>query len=209
MHFADPNGEIQTVSQSTPLWPAAVVAGIKTGAWVSAKKQATLTALALDLDGKPRAGVPLEITGVLEAAQLASQAHGRRLLCVRQHSTDAQGAGHGCAAASRDARGLLLCEAEFNDAGEVGADRAGQRRRRTPGAGRGHGLGRRRRASSGSAPATTTASTCCPKRSSYQPGETARVPGAHAVPLGDRAGRGRTRRRHRNAGGQLSGTTRR
>ncbi|MET0964736.1 MAG: MG2 domain-containing protein, partial [Noviherbaspirillum sp.] len=79
MQFADPNGEIQTVSQATPLWPAAVVAGIKTGAWISVNKRATLAALALDLDGKPRRRAAGN-QGDPREAQFPPQAHGRRLL---------------------------------------------------------------------------------------------------------------------------------
>ncbi|MDB5759969.1 MAG: alpha-2-macroglobulin, partial [Burkholderia sp.] len=130
MHFADPNGEIQTVSQSTPLWPAAVIAGIKTGPWVAAKKQATLTALALDLDGKPRAGVPLEITGVLKQRS----SHRKRMVggfYAYEDSSTTRELGRLCSGKS-DARGLLQCDAVFNDGGEVvltalASDDAGRR----------------------------------------------------------------------------------
>ncbi|MEO8837546.1 MAG: MG2 domain-containing protein, partial [Herbaspirillum sp.] len=61
MTFADLNGEIQTISTVSTLSPSALVVGIKSSDWVSLKKKANLTALALDLNGKPQAGVMLEI----------------------------------------------------------------------------------------------------------------------------------------------------
>ncbi|MDY0107870.1 MAG: MG2 domain-containing protein, partial [Giesbergeria sp.] len=45
--YADPNGEVQTLRSTTPLWPAAVLAGIKTEGWVSARQKIRFQALAL------------------------------------------------------------------------------------------------------------------------------------------------------------------
>ena len=117
MHFADPNGEIQTVSQSTPLWPAALVAGIRADSWAALKKNATLTAVAVDLDGKPRAGVPLEITGALKQRN----AHRKRMVggfYAYEENTSSRDLGRLCSGKS-DARGMLQCEIGFNDTGEV------------------------------------------------------------------------------------------
>jgi uncharacterized protein YfaS (alpha-2-macroglobulin family) len=130
MTFADPNGEIQTVSQTIPVWPAAVVAGIRGGSWISAKKRATLTALALDLDGKPRAGVPLEIRGSLEQ----TNSHRKRMVGgFYAYEIDKVGKDLGrlCSGKS-DARGLLQCEVELGATGEVkltaiAADDAGRK----------------------------------------------------------------------------------
>jgi uncharacterized protein YfaS (alpha-2-macroglobulin family) len=54
--YADPNGEVQTLRSTSTLWPAGVIAGIKTEGWVSAAQQIRFQALALDLAGKPQAG---------------------------------------------------------------------------------------------------------------------------------------------------------
>lgn len=132
MHFADPNGEIQTVSQSTPLWPAAVVAGIRTGNWATMKKNTTLSAVALDLDGKPRAGVPLEISGTLKQRS----SHRKRMVggfYAYENSSTSRDLGRLCSGKS-DARGLLQCDAGFSDTGEVvltaqATDDAGRRAR--------------------------------------------------------------------------------
>src|SRR5690606_22375154 len=59
--YADPNGEVQTLSHASTLWPAAVVAGIQAEGWVSASRKIRFQALALGLDGKPAPGVALEV----------------------------------------------------------------------------------------------------------------------------------------------------
>ena len=130
MTFADPNGEIQTVSQAIPLWPAAVAAGIMTGAWIPVKQRVTLTALALDLEGKPRAGVPLDIHGALEQ----TKSHRKRMVggfYAYEQDKVSKDLGRLCGGKS-DARGLLQCEAKFDAAGEVkltatASDDAGRR----------------------------------------------------------------------------------
>ena len=132
MHFADPNGEIQTVSQTTPLWPAAVAAGIRAGNWVALKNNSTLTAVALDLDGKPRAGVPLEISGMLKQRS----SHRKRMVggfYAYEDSSVERDLGRLCSGKS-DARGMLRCDAGFSDTGEVvltalATDDAGRRAR--------------------------------------------------------------------------------
>jgi len=61
LEYADPNGEIQTVSTTTPWWPANVVLGLKKGNWVRAGTRHTLTFQAVDPQGRPLAGVPVEV----------------------------------------------------------------------------------------------------------------------------------------------------
>ena len=61
MTYNDPNGEAQTVASTLRLWPSAVVPGIRTGSWASARGKVNLTALALDTTGKPLKGQALEV----------------------------------------------------------------------------------------------------------------------------------------------------
>ena len=68
--YADPNGEVQTLRSTQTLWPAGVVAGIKTEGWVSARQKIRFQALALQHNGKPAADAALQV-----------QAVGRRLDC--------------------------------------------------------------------------------------------------------------------------------
>jgi hypothetical protein len=52
--YADPNGEVQTLRSTSTLWPAGVIAGIKTEGWVSSSQQIRFQALALDLPASRR-----------------------------------------------------------------------------------------------------------------------------------------------------------
>ncbi|WP_066156946.1 alpha-2-macroglobulin family protein [Hydrogenophaga pseudoflava] len=115
--YADPNGETQTLRHVTTLWPAAVVAGIKTEGWVSTRQQARFQALALTLDGKPAANVPLEVRASVRTTTTTR----KRMVggfYTYDNKTTSKDLGSVCSGKS-DARGLLLCEAELDDAGEV------------------------------------------------------------------------------------------
>jgi hypothetical protein len=59
--YADPNGEQQTLSSRHTLWPAGVLVGIRTDDWASVGHKIQVQALALDLQGKPKAGVALSV----------------------------------------------------------------------------------------------------------------------------------------------------
>ncbi len=61
--FADPNGEVQTVSQRVNLWPAAVVAGVRARSWVAARGRVALQAVVLDTNGQPQAGRAISVIG--------------------------------------------------------------------------------------------------------------------------------------------------
>lgn len=117
MTFADPNGEIQTISTVSPLSPSALVVGIKTSDWVSLKKKANLTALALDLHGKPQAGVALEILGV--ANQTLS--HRKRMVggfYAYENTHTRKELGKLCSGKT-DGRGMLHCSVELRESGNV------------------------------------------------------------------------------------------
>ncbi|MFP8781308.1 alpha-2-macroglobulin family protein [Hydrogenophaga sp. RWCD_12] len=115
--YADPNGETQTLRHVTTLWPAAVVAGIKTEGWVSTRQQARFQALALTLDGKPAANVALEVRASVKTTTTTR----KRMVggfYTYDNKTESKDLGSLCSGKS-DARGLLLCEAKLDDAGEV------------------------------------------------------------------------------------------
>jgi alpha-2-macroglobulin len=61
--FADPNGEVQTVSQRVNLWPAAVVAGVRARSWVAARGRVALQAVVMDTAGQPLAGRAISVIG--------------------------------------------------------------------------------------------------------------------------------------------------
>ncbi|MDI1268670.1 MAG: MG2 domain-containing protein [Polaromonas sp.] len=115
--YADPNGEVQTIRSVSTLWPAAVVAGIKTEGWVSSSQKIRFQALALDLAGKPAAGVPLEVKAV---ARIVTTSRKRMVggFYTYDNKTDIKDLGSVCSGKS-DSRGLLLCEARLGEPGEV------------------------------------------------------------------------------------------
>ena len=115
--FNDPNGEVQTVSSTVAVWPAAVVPGIRTGGWAAQRGRARLTALALDTAGRPVQGQALAVRGRLV------QPIGTRKRLVGgfyayEHRTDVQDLGVLCSGRS-DERGRLDCDATLSSAGQV------------------------------------------------------------------------------------------
>lgn len=115
--FADPNGEIQTIRGDATLWPAALATGIKAGQWVSVGNAVPVQALAVDLQGKPRAGVALEIRGV---ARLMSSSRKRMVggFYAYDNHTETKDLGTLCSGKSDD-HGLVSCDAKLKDAGNV------------------------------------------------------------------------------------------
>nr|WP_260602699.1 MG2 domain-containing protein [Variovorax sp. MHTC-1] len=115
--YSDPNGEVQTLRSVQTLWPAAVIAGIKTEGWVSTSQKLKFQALALDLAGKPQEGVTLNVRAV---ARITTTSRKRMVggFYTYDNKTEVKEIGTVCSGKS-DARGLLLCEAELKEAGQV------------------------------------------------------------------------------------------
>ncbi|WP_213778409.1 Ig-like domain-containing alpha-2-macroglobulin family protein [Caballeronia sp. dw_276] len=115
--FADPNGEIQTLRGDATLWPAEVAAGIKAGDWVSVGNAVPVQALAVDLQGKPRAGVALEIRGVARTMTSSRKRMVGGFYAYDNH-TETKDLGTLCSGKSDD-HGLLSCDAKLKEAGNV------------------------------------------------------------------------------------------
>ncbi|MDR5793227.1 MG2 domain-containing protein [Caballeronia sp. LZ008] len=115
--FADPNGEIQTISGGTTLWPADVAVGVKAGHWVSVGGALPVQAIALDLQGKPRAGVSVEIKAV---ARVMSSSRKRMVggFYAYDNHTEIKDLGTLCSGKSDD-HGIVSCDAKLKDAGNV------------------------------------------------------------------------------------------
>jgi len=115
--FADPNGEVQTISGDATLWPSAVVAGVKSGQWVSVGNAVPVTALAVDLQGKPRAGVSLDVHGV---ARITISTRKRMVggFYAYDNRTETKDLGTLCSGKSDD-HGLMTCDAKLKEAGNV------------------------------------------------------------------------------------------
>jgi uncharacterized protein YfaS (alpha-2-macroglobulin family) len=124
MTFADPNGEIQTISSRSLAWPANVVVGIAGSSWVSVKSKLTLRALALDTNGKPVAGVPLEIIG----SQNETISHRKRMVggfYSFENEHNKKPIGSLCSGKS-NANGVLVCEVTLEQAGNVSLEVRGK-----------------------------------------------------------------------------------
>ncbi len=115
--YADPSGEIQTLHGSTTLWPAGVIAGVQAESWVSAQQSLKLQALALDLSGKPKAGVALDVRAI---ARTTTTSRKRMVggFYAYDNRTETRDLGTVCTGSS-DARGLLLCDVKLSAPGEV------------------------------------------------------------------------------------------
>ncbi len=115
--YADPNGEVQTIRSVSTLWPAGVIAGIKTEGWVSSSQKIKFQALTLDLSGKAAADVSLEVKAV---ARIVTTSRKRMVggFYTYDNKTETKDLGNVCSGKS-DLRGLLLCETKLGEAGEV------------------------------------------------------------------------------------------
>lgn len=115
--YADPNGEFQTLSQTLPVWPAGLVLGVRTDAWVSVRQKLPTQVLVLDTAGRPAAKVEVSLRAVAHQTQSV-----RRRLVGGFYAYDNQNAerdlGEVCSGTS-DTRGLVLCEVELGAPGEV------------------------------------------------------------------------------------------
>jgi hypothetical protein len=117
LEYADPNGEIQTVSRVTPWWPANVVLGLKKDDWARAGARHTLVFQVVDPQGRAVAGAPVEAKLALRQTygyreRLAGGFYGYH------DETRETPLATGCAGKT-DAKGRYACVAEVEQGGEV------------------------------------------------------------------------------------------
>jgi uncharacterized protein YfaS (alpha-2-macroglobulin family) len=115
--YADPNGEIQTLSQTVPLWPSAVVLGVRTESWVSVRDKLATQVLALDTSGKPQAGVAVTVRAIAHRTQSIRKRLVGGFYAFDNRTEDAD-LGEFCHGTS-DARGLVLCDGKVVEPGNV------------------------------------------------------------------------------------------
>jgi uncharacterized protein YfaS (alpha-2-macroglobulin family) len=116
-NYADPNGEVQTLSQTLPLWPSAVVLGVRTDDWVSVHQKLPAQVVALDTAGKPLAGVDVSVRAVVHRSLTARKRLVGGFYTYDNRNVD-EDLGEVCSGRS-DARGLVLCEAKLEASGQV------------------------------------------------------------------------------------------
>jgi alpha-2-macroglobulin len=115
--FSDPNGEVQTVSSTVSIRPAAVQLGIKSSSWTSNRGKARFTALALGIDGKPVRGQAVEVRGRL-SQHISTRKRMVGGFYAYDNRTEYQDLGLLCQGQTDD-RGLLACDATLDTAGQV------------------------------------------------------------------------------------------
>ncbi|HEY3277538.1 MAG TPA: MG2 domain-containing protein [Syntrophorhabdaceae bacterium] len=129
LEFRDPNGEVQTVSRRTPLFPAAVLAGVEAEAGET-QGMIRIKLLSLDLKGKPLAGTHMK------ADLLSSSYYSHRTRLVGgfysyQNVKEVKKIGPACEGTT-DKNGMVRCEVKSPVSGQVivrasGADGHGNR----------------------------------------------------------------------------------
>ncbi|MFC4199941.1 alpha-2-macroglobulin family protein [Candidimonas humi] len=115
--FADPNGEIQTLSQTVPVWPAAVLAGIRADDWVQAGKPVGVRTVALDTAGRPQAGAAITV----QARRIMTYSARKRMVggyYSYDNHTEVQQLGTVCQGKT-DARGEFRCSAQVKGPGSI------------------------------------------------------------------------------------------
>ncbi len=117
LEYADPNGEIQTVSRVTPWWPANVVLGLKNDTWARAGQSHTMVFQAVDPQGRAAADVPVAVSLSLRQTfgyreRLAGGFYGYR------SETRVTALPETCEGRT-DAKGRFTCTARTDRSGEI------------------------------------------------------------------------------------------
>ncbi len=108
LEYRDPNGETLTSATRIALWPAKIVLGIKPDSWAATGERLKFTVVAVDLAGKPVAGVRVRT----DAFKRDYYSHRRRLIggfYAYEHGYDTKRVGDLCNGVT-DRLGLMICE---------------------------------------------------------------------------------------------------
>jgi uncharacterized protein YfaS (alpha-2-macroglobulin family) len=117
LEFRDPNGEIQTIASTIPLWPSRYLIGIKPDSWAVSKDALKFHVAVLDLAGKPVAGAPVKVS----LFEKKTYTHRKRLVggfYAYEHSTETKRIATLCEGKTGPT-GLLICEATSSVSGNV------------------------------------------------------------------------------------------
>jgi uncharacterized protein YfaS (alpha-2-macroglobulin family) len=115
--FDDPNGEVQTASQRVPLWPSAVVVGLRVRDWTASRGQARFSAVVLDTAGQPLKGREVEVSGRLHTT-LSTRKRIVGGFYAYDNQRQTRELGVLCKSPS-DAKGRVECATKLDVVGEV------------------------------------------------------------------------------------------
>ncbi len=117
MEFRDPNGEIQTVSGSVPLWSSRLLVGIKPDSWSVSADDLKFKCVVLDVKGAPVSGAKVNV-GLFTRQHFS---HRKRLVggfYAYEHVTEIKSGGEICAGVT-DEKGYLHCTAKTPVSGNI------------------------------------------------------------------------------------------
>ena len=106
--FADPSGEIQSVSRSTMMYPSQLVVGVKTDGWAAMGESIGLRVAVLDTSGRPQKGRAVRVLGRLEK----TISHRKRLVggfYAYENQHQSKDLGEVCKAQT-EGGGVAICE---------------------------------------------------------------------------------------------------
>ena len=108
LEFRDPNGEVQTVSSTTPIWPAEWLVGLKPDSWAASKESLKIHVAVVDVSGKAVPNAPIQV----DLFRRNAYSHRKRLVggfYAYEHVEEITRIGVFCHGQT-DAQGLLICE---------------------------------------------------------------------------------------------------
>lgn len=117
LEYADANGEITSVRNTTPLWPSAVVVGIDSPGWTKSRGKLRFKTVVLDVNGKPLSGRSVRV------AVYQRKSHGYRKRLVGgfysySNSSETRKLDASCSG-STDSNGLMICELDPRADGDL------------------------------------------------------------------------------------------
>ncbi len=115
--FADPNGEIQTLEQIVPVWPASALAGIRTGSWVQMGQPTAISAVALSPDGRPQANAQVNVSAFSQTTYSTRKRMVGGFYSYDNH-TKTRDLGTVCEGET-DKKGLLACSINLKESGSI------------------------------------------------------------------------------------------
>lgn len=117
LEYRDANGETLTVATRIPLYPSAILLAVKPDSWVLSKDKLKFTVQAVDLRGKPVAGIDIQ-TEILKRDWYSFR---KRLIggfYSYAHGSEIKSVATGCTGKTDDL-GRLTCEMKAPTAGEL------------------------------------------------------------------------------------------
>ncbi len=117
MEYRDPNGEMQTVTSSVPVYPSKFIVGLKPDSWALSKESSKITAAVIDLKNRP-----LENTNVqINIYERKTYSHRKRLVggfYAYEHFNEIKKVGEFCKGTT-NAKGVLKCSGKTPVSGSV------------------------------------------------------------------------------------------